>query len=74
MTLFAEPTTEIIEECIYNNISTILSIKLIILWLPANKLTIYANMTHIMILHGEVDILIRQEKLALTKTYNFSEL
>ena len=73
--LFADDTTVLIEGYSYNNIITLLNNELINIdtWLQANKLTININKTHYMIFHRArlkptIDVLIRQDKISLTKS------
>ena len=80
--LFADDTTVLIEGYSYNNIITLLNNELIKIdtWLQANKLTIIINKTHYMIFHRArlkptIDVLIRQDKISLTKykvTWNYN--
>ena len=76
--LFADDTTVLIEGYSYNNIITLLNNELIKIdtWLQANMLTININKTHYMIFHRPrlkptIDVLIRQDKISLTKSTKF---
>ena len=76
--LFADGTTVLIEGHNYNNIITILNNELykIDTWLQANKLTININKTHYMVFHRAQlkptkDVMIRQNKIAFTKSTKF---
>ena len=68
----------LIEGHSYNNINTILNNELykIDTWLQANTLTININKTHYMVFHRArlkptKDVMIRQNKIAFTKSTKF---